>query len=398
MCVETQVRDRGGVTPAGAGPAFLDMTDVRVATVIDDPGIDEGARRRSRRGANLADVALRAGVSVATASRSLRGVAKVAPGTRERVLDAAQELSYGVSPRAFDGQPGARGPRTVAVIVPFITRWYFATATAAAVDHLRANGVDVLLYHLGTADVRDHFFDKMPLAGRVDGIVSLSMPLRERHTLLLRALGLPLVSIGSQIEGWPSVGIDDVTTARLAVNHLLNQGHRRIGLITGRPDDARFDFASSVGRRLGYEEALDQAGLGFDPRLVVEGPHGIEGGAVAMTELLSRPALPTAVIGEFDELAIGALWALRKAGLSVPGDVSVVGIDDIEMATFVDLTTVAQDVVAQGREAARLLLRLLEGDEAPNEPQHLIHPTRLVLRGSTAPPRVSVSAEAEVIR
>ena len=367
--------------------------------MIDDQGIHEGAPRRSRRGANLTDVALRAGVSVATASRSLRGLPKVAPGTRERVLDAAQELAYrATSPSSFDGRSDARGQRTVAVIVPFITRWYFATATAAAVDHLRANGVDVLLYHRGAAAVRDHFFEQMPLAGRVHGIVSLSMPLRERHTLSLRALGLPLVSIGSQIDGWPSVGIDDVTTARLAVNHLLNQGHQQIGLITGRPDDARFDFASSVGRRLGYEEALDQAGLGFDRRLVVEGPHGIEGGAVAMTELLSRPGMPTAVIGEFDELAIGALWALRKAGLTVPGDVSVVGIDDIEMAAFVDLTTVAQDVVAQGREAARLLLRLLEDEGGADEPRHLIHPTRLVLRGSTAPPRRSASTDADPVR
>lgn len=338
-------------------------------------------------------MALRAGVSVATASRSLRGVSKVAPGTRGRVLDAAQELSYGVSPRPLGGQAGGRGQRTVAVIVPFITRWYFATATAAAVDHLRANGVDVLLYHLGTADVRDHFFEQMPLAGRVDGIVSLSMPLRERHTLSLRALGLPLVSIGSQIDGWPSVGIDDVTTTRLAVNHLLNQSHERIGLITGRPDDTRFEFASSLGRRLGYEEALDRAGHAFDARLVAEGPHGIEGGAVAMAELLARPRLPTAVICEFDELAIGALWALRKAGFRVPGDVSVVGIDNIEMAPFVDLTTVAQDVVAQGQDAARLLLQLLDGEGETNEPQHLIHPTRLVLRGSTAPPRRSVATE-----
>lgn len=117
-----------------------------------------------------------------------------------------------------------------------------------------------------------------------------------------------------------------------------------------------------------------------------------------MSELLSRPALPTAVICEFDELAIGALWALRKAGLTVPGDVSVVGIDDIEMAAFVELTTIAQDVEAQGREAARLLLRLLDGEDGADEPQHLIHPTRLVLRGSTAPPRGSAADEVDPVR
>lgn len=196
------------------------------------------------------------GVSVATASRSLRGVAKVS-ATRERVLDAARELSYGVTPRLFEADPAQPGAPVVAVILPFFSRWYFSTATAAAFEHLRANGYDVLLYHLGTAEVRDQFFETLPLAGRVQGVLSLSMPLGEHHTLALRALGLPLVSIGSHIDGWPSVGIDDMAASTLAVNHLLNQGHQRIGLIAGAVDDARFDFTASVARRLGYEQALN---------------------------------------------------------------------------------------------------------------------------------------------
>lgn len=363
------------------------IRNVSAAEPAQSPG------RRASRGASLADVAARAGVSVATASRSLRGVAKVAPATRERVLDAAQELSYGLAVRAFDAQIGTRGRRTVAIIVPFFTRWYFSAATSAALEHLRGRGYDVLLYHLGYPQVRDDFFETMPLAGRVDGILSLSMPLSEQHTLSLRALGLPLSSIGSHIEGWPSVGIDDVAAGALAINHLLNQGHRRIGLIAGQVDDARFDFTASVGRRLGYEEALNSAGLELDDRLMVEGPHGIEGGAVAMTQLLGRPHLPTAVLAEYDELAIGAMWALRRAGLKVPGDVAIVGIDDMDMARFVDLTTVAQDVAAQGRIAAAQLVGLL-GGEGGSSDEHVLQPTRLILRGSTAPPGSSAGARA----
>ncbi|MFT3862000.1 LacI family DNA-binding transcriptional regulator [Micropruina sp.] len=353
--------------------------------------------RRARRGARLEDVANRAGVSVATASRSLRGVAKVAPQTRARVLDAAHELDYAVSASVLAQRPEHDRRPAVAVIMPFFTRWYFSTATAAALRHLRDEGFDVLLYHLGSADVRDEFFERLPLAGRVQGIVSLSMPLREQHTLSLRALGLPLVSIGSHIEGWPSVGIDDVATARLAVNHLLNQGHERIGLIAGALDDARFGFTASMGRRLGYEQALNEAGIEFDEHLVVEGPHGVDGGAHAMSELLSRPGLPTAVLAEFDELAIGALWALRRAGLQVPRDVSVIGIDDVEMARFVDLTTVAQDVVAQGRLAAVQLLRQLRGESVPADAVHVLQPARLVLRDSTAPPHHARTAAASLL-
>lgn len=341
-------------------------------------------QRRTSPRARLADVAALAGVSVATASRSLGTGAKVAPDTRQRVLAAARELSYGVTGSV--PASGSERRRAVAIIVPFVTRWFFAKATVAALDVLRAGGYDVLLYHLGDAAARDDFFARMPLESRVDGILSLSMPLTEVHTLALRALGLPLVSIGSHIDGFPSVGIDEEASARLAVTHLLNQGHRRIGLIAGRPDDTRFDFTASMSRRLGYEEALGSFGISFDPQLVVEGPHGIDGGATAMTELLTRPDLPSAVFAEFDELAVGALWALRRAGLRVPQDVSIVGIDDAEMAEFVDLTTVAQDVDAQGRAAAHMLRQLL-GDE-PGTPavETVLHPVQLLLRGTTCPP------------
>lgn len=332
----------------------------------------------------LADVAARAGVSEATASRSLRGVSRVAPVTRERVLDAARDLSYVTALQALTEQSGPR--RTVAVIVPFITRWFFGTVTSAAVDYLRERGYDVLLYHLGNADIRDHFFERMPLARRVDGILSLSMPLSEEHTLSLRSMDMPLVSVGSTIPGSPSVGIDEVGAARSAVSHLLHLRHERIALIAGTQDDARFEFVSSHHRQLGYEQALGAAGIELDPRLVASGPHGIQGGAAAMAELLSGPVMPTAVFAEYDELALGALWALRRAGLRVPQDVSVVSIDDHEMAPILDLTTVAQNVERQGQAAAQMLLQLLGAEVGTPPQERMVLPTNLILRGTTAPP------------
>ena len=332
----------------------------------------------------IVEVAVRAGVSPATVSRSLRGLGKVAPTTRQRVLDAARDLSY-VS--AWQASGLAAGPRhAVAVIVPFITRWFFSTVTAGAVDSLRARGYDVVLCHLGSADVRDQFFERLPLARRVDGILTLSMPLTPDHTLALRALGIPLVSVGSAVPGSPSVGIDEVGAARAAVSHLLALQHERIGFIAGEADDPRFDFDSSAARRRGYEQALRAAGRPLDEGLVASGLHGIEGGVSAMAQLLSRPVLPTAVFAEYDELAFGALWALRRAGLRVPADVSVVAIDDHEMAPMLELTTVAQSAHEQGRAAAERLVGVLDGNPGPASAEHLVLPTRLVLRGSTAPP------------
>lgn len=328
------------------------------------------------------DVARRAGVSPATVSRSLRGLTNVAPGTREKVVQAAHDLAYQDAAEA-GAVPGSR--RSVAVIVPFIDRWFFGTVTAAAVTTLHAQGYDAVLYHLGRSDVRDTFFARMPLARRVAGILTLCMPLTEEHTLALRALDLPLVSVGSAIPGSGSVGVDDVDAASGAVHHLLHLGHRQIGLIGGEADDPGFAFVSSARRRLGWTRALDAAGVPADERLVAGGPHGVDGGAAAMARLLTGPVLPTAIFAEYDELAIGAIWTIQRAGLSVPGDISVIGMDDHEMAAVLDLSTVAQDPVAQGQTAARLLLQDLEPDgEAATAPS-VVLPTRLVLRGSTGP-------------
>jgi DNA-binding LacI/PurR family transcriptional regulator len=306
----------------------------------------------------------------------------VAPETRARVVEAAHDLAYPAV--TGDGGEVEGSRRSVAVIVPFIDRWFFGTVTAAAVTALQQQGYDAVLYHLGRADLRDRFFERMPLARRVAGVLTLSMPLTEEHTLSLRALDLPLVSVGSTIPGSAAVGIDEVEAARGAANHLLALGHRRIGLITGKADDAGFDFVSSVRRRHGWSEALAAAGVPVDGDLVVGGPHGIGGGAAAMAELLTRRVLPTAVFAEYDELAIGAISTIRRAGLEVPADISVLGMDDHEMAKFLDLTTVAQDASHQGRTAARLLVEILEGGTPDLRP--VVLPTRLVVRGSTAPP------------
>ncbi len=332
---------------------------------------------------NILDVAARAGVSAATVSRSLRGMSNVSPDTRDRVLEAARDLAYSAATTEFEPVPGSR--HSVAVIVPFINRWFFSAVTAGAVTSLRERGYDVLLYHLGSPDVRDHFFRRMPLAKRVAGILTLSMPLTEDDTLALRALDMPLVSVGSAIPGAPSVGIDEAGAARGAVNHLIHLKHERIGLITGEPDDARFAFASSGERRRGAEQALAAAGLSLDEELVASGPHGIDGGAAAMSRLLAGRVLPTAVFAEYDELAIGALWTLRRAGLRVPDDMSVVGVDDHEMAAVLDLTTVAQSVETQGATAARLLIDVLESDGEPADVEPVVLPTRLIFRGTTAP-------------
>jgi LacI family transcriptional regulator, repressor for deo operon, udp, cdd, tsx, nupC, and nupG len=161
---------------------------------------------------------------------------------------------------------------------------------------------------------------------------------------------------------------------------LLHQGHELIAMISAMGDE--FGFFASQQRLAGYRQALTAAGVEVREDMLVAATYGIDGGAEAMEQLLSGDVLPTSVFAEYDELAIGAMRTLSRAGISVPGQVSVVGFDDHEMAAVVDLTTVAQPVYEQGTVAAGLLLDALSGEE----PQSVVMPTRLLIRGSTGPP------------
>lgn len=336
-----------------------------------------------RRPPRISDVAALAGVSPATVSRSLRGEGKVSASTRARVLDAARQLSYIASPQARGLATGRT--HTVALVVPFVDRWYFASVLAAMADGVRDAGFSILLYHLGNAQHRDRFFDELPLARKVDGVVVVGLTLRQDQTDSLRRLNIPLVALGAHVPGVPTVSIDERAAVRFAVNHLVNQGHTRIGYIAGDMEDLDLGFTSSPDRMEGFYAAMRGAGLPVAEDLVVSGAFGVGGGDVAMTQLIAANGPPTAVVGEYDELALGAMWALRRAGLRVPEDVSVVGVDDHEMAPPSDLTTVRQPVSQLGLTTARLLLDLIAQPDAPHPDVTL--PTRLVVRGSTAPPR-----------
>ncbi|MEV1331964.1 LacI family DNA-binding transcriptional regulator [Micromonospora costi] len=350
------------------------------------------------------DVARLAGVSTATVSRALRGLPTVSPQTRRRVLAAAEQLEYAVSPSASRLAGGRTG--TVAVVVPRITRWFFATVVEAVEEFLHQCGYDLLLYNLGGREqIRQRVLRAANLHKRVDAIMLVATPLRGADLSALTALEVPgvIISSGTPVPGWPCVRIDDVAAARLATRHLLDLGHRRIAHISGDPDD-ELAFTTHVDRRRGYQAALRSAGLRPDPSLDVESQFTIDGGTRATAELLARGEPPTAIVAACDEMAMGAMTALRDAGLRVPEDVSVIGIDDHDLAGVLGLSTVAQPAAEQGLLAARILLDPLGGRalgpvggrplDLPTDPggagtpdPPVILPTRLVVRESTAPPR-----------
>lgn len=331
---------------------------------------------------SLEDVAQRVGVSPATVSRALRGLPRVSEATRARVVAAAQELGYVISPSASRLASGRTN--TVGVVVPYVNRWFFGQVIVGVEQVLREAGFDLLLYNLGTEAGHDRFFMDMPLRRRVDAVVVLSLPITELEAEILRSLEVPVGLIGSFAYEFPQVGIDDVAGATTAVRHLTNLGHRDIALISGGPD-VPMHFTAPADRRRAYLDVLASVGVGYDPELEADGGFTMAGGEQAMAQLLARARRPTAVVTQSDEMAFGALRAIRRAGLRVPQDISIVGFDDHDMADLLDLTTISQPVAEQGATCARLLLDWLASGESPAQPT-VVLPTRLIVRGSSAPP------------
>lgn len=338
---------------------------------------------------NVEDVAARAGVSVSTVSRALRDLPSVAQHTRERVQRIALELGYVSSPSASRLATGKTC--SIGVVVPLMHRWFFGQVIAGISAVLREAGYDLLLFEVGDVEGRNRFFDRPTLRGRVDAVIVIDLPLEEAELATLRALDVPVATLGTRFEGFHSVGIDNLQAASTAVRHLINLGHERIGLISQENRvNAPMPFPDSRDR--GYRGTLEEHGIEHDPRLECHAPFGVEGGTEAMTRLLSVPHPPTAVFAEFDEMAFGAIRAVRRAGLRVPEDVSVIGFDDHQMSELLGLTTIRQPVREQGCQAALLLLDALESaastqDTTGDQTSAITMPTSLVIRDSTAPPR-----------
>lgn len=330
------------------------------------------------------EVAMRAGVSTATVSRALSGKSSVSDGTRDRVLAAARELGYVVSSNASGLATGRT--KNVGVVIPFLTRWFYSTAIEGAETELLRRGYDLTLYNLGGgADDRRSVFEHFLLRKRVDAVIAISLELTGGEVSRLLAMNTPIVGIGGPLPGVRTLSIDDVAVARQATEHLLRLGHRALGYIGGDQESER-DFHLPTNRRVGFDAALAAAGIHPDPHLIATADFTIEGGHRAALQLLTGHHRPTAIFAASDEMAIGAILAARELGLRVPDDVSVIGIDDHELAAFFGLTTIAQFPAEQGRLAVEILMEELHPGGGGGGNLNIPLRVNLIVRSSTAPP------------
>lgn len=327
----------------------------------------------------IEEVAKRAGVSTATVSRALRGLASVTPETKFRVEQAARELDYVISPSASRLASGKTS--TIGVIAPFLDRWYFANLISGIERVSRSAGFDMLVYSLDRLDERERIFHQKLVRERVDALLVCALPPSQDEIEFLQHVKIPVALIGAEVEGCASVKIDDVGGAKAATGHLINMGHRRIGLIAESPLQP-MSFSAPRDRRAGFLAAHHEAGLEFDSALEAFGSFTMESGERAMDELLAKPHPPTAVFCESDEMAFGAISAIQRHGLRTPQDISIVGFDDHDLAKYLNLTTVSQPVQVMGETATWVILDQVKN--ARTEPKAVVMPTQLIVRGTTA--------------
>ncbi len=328
----------------------------------------------------ILDVARASGVSVATVSRALRGLDRVSAQTRARVLAVAGEMDYVASPSASSLASGRT--QVVGVLTPFVNRWYFSSLISAIEKTIRDHAHHVLLLDLEDSPIRRLPLTRDMVRKRVDGVIVLNVALGETEEAVLRQYEIPTVTVGKPYPGWSSVGINDGQAVATAMDHLADLGHRDIAYVGAvlRPDaygdvprERRDEFVASMARhefkvRRGWVRLSDWTA---------------RDAMVDSVSLLGQRRRPTAVVAASDEMAIGVLAAATRAGLRVPHDLSIIGIDDHPLAMVFGLTTVRQDVAALGTAAGGLLLEALGSDDPQVEGRVL--PTELVVRESTGP-------------
>ncbi|GAC1373971.1 MAG: catabolite control protein A [Pseudarthrobacter sp.] len=345
--------------------------------------ITERSQRGGHSGVSIEDVAAAAGVSTATVSRAVRGLPRVSPATREKILEVAGALGYVASSSASGLATGRT--RTIGVLAPFVSRWFFSKAIEGADRELHARQYNLSLFNLGGhGSNRERLFSKTMVYKQIDALLVLCMALSPDELDHLQQIDIPLIVVGGHVEECAYIGIDDYSASSTAVRHLIDLGHRDIALLHG-DDETDLNFDVPRVRIQAFKEVMADAGLPFRPEWDEWGDFTVRSGQEAFRRLWERPApKPTAIFCSSDEMAMGVIFEATRAGVRVPEELSVVGIDDHDFADAMGLTTVRQRPDEQAELATKMLLDELNG--VAGAVHSAVAPHQLIVRRTTAAP------------
>jgi LacI family transcriptional regulator len=317
------------------------------------------------------DVAREAGVSMATVSRVVNNNPNVKPQTRKKVFEAIERLGY--RPNAVARGLASKKTTTVGVVIPDISNAIFAEVARGIEDIANMYHYNIILCNADKRKEKEIRVINTLLEKQVDGLLFMGGVVTDEHMQAFQTATVPIVLCGTNVEGntMAAVDIDHQQAAHDAVKLLIDKGHRRIGMISGNLQDPNNGFS----RYNGYKNALEEAGVAFDESLVRIGNHRYESGIEAMKYFLELPERPTAIFSATDEMAIGAIHAAQDAGLAIPGDISVISVDNSRMASMVRplLTTVAQPMYDIGAVSMRLLTKLMNKENVEKGKVTLMH-------------------------
>ena len=338
-------------------------------------------RKKTSTEVTIKDVAREAGISYSTVSRVVNNKEYVKPATRQRVLEAMEKLGYQANLQARS----LAGGRTnvVGLLVHDIASPYTGELIRGIDDVLAANDYELMVYTTHRRKNQEPKFVATMARGLTEGLLIVLPVQAEKYIENLRERNFPYVLIDQNSEDSqaPSVTSANRQGACDAVEHLIGLGHRRIGVITGW-----MDIAGARDRLAGYKLALAKHNIPFDPDLVIEGDFTPPSGYIGTEKLLNLNKPPTAIFPSNDDAAAGALDAIKNGGLRVPEDISVIGFDDVPMAANLSpkLTTVRQPIEEVGKIATQMLLNIINNPELERE--HIVLPTKLIIRESTTSP------------
>lgn len=358
---------------------------------VDGTKSSGGQRRPDRRAASVTshDVARSAGVSQSTVSRALRGDQRVSAKTRQHVRAIAEQLAY--VPSTIGRSLVTRSTRTLGIVVTDLTSVFYPYVIGPLHDEVTARGYRMVLFTESVeTDGPPGEETLQPLADRlldrsIDGVVLTTSRLDGSVPRNLAARGLPFVFLTRLVDdvAADSAVVDNSLGASLATGEAIRLGHTRMGAIFGPSNTS-----TGRDRERGVRAALGAAGIPLADEMVRRGPFTFESGYGGMMDLLSLTLRPTVVLCANDTVAIGAFNAARASGVTVPGDLSLVGFDDLPMAGWevFQLTTVHQPMEEMARTATRLLIERVEGDIAPEAIRRVVLEPTLVMRQTLARP------------
>lgn len=338
------------------------------------------------------DVAKKAGVGIGTVSRAINNSPQIKPATKQKVLDAIQTLGY--SPHSMAQRLAKRRTGIMATIMPFHTGHFYQALLRGIQQNLQKHSYDLLVQYVDKTNTQNRFLDSVLQEKRCDGVLMISMKVGDSYVKKFANTKLPLVLVDRAHSAVDSIHVENKKGAFQAVNYLVALGHRRIGMISGHRDNPPANRRSA-----GYNSALKKAGIEYrtehdisaDELSDDEKYHFNDGfnedvGFVAMHKFLSMGEnRPTAVFASADIQAIGAIKAAQAAGARIPDDISIIGFDDIELASYLSLTTMQQPMYEMGLLAVDLIMNKIE--KKTTEIEQIKLSTKLVERGTTAPPK-----------